>query len=135
MIERPSRAAGPAALFLAAALTTAALVAFRPHLAGPVPSWPGDELAIGTTWLVATAYAAWLTIVTALCLLATARGRHAFADRVARAAPPVARRVLQAALVGTWALLPAAAYAAPSTPLVVHVGPGGRLTIGSRPAA
>jgi hypothetical protein len=51
------------------------------------------------------------------------------AQRVARRAPPFARRILQAALVGAWALVPSVAAAAPpSAPLTVHVDSRGRLT-------
>ena len=68
---------------------------------------------IGSLWLAATTLA---------CVAALARGRTRAAHRIARFAPPLARRVLQAALVSSWALVPATAYAAPpSVPITVHV--------------
>jgi hypothetical protein len=123
------------ALFAAATATVAVLLAARPAFTGtslgPGPaSWSGDDLAIAVTWWGALLASAWLAITTLACVAALARGRTRTAHRIARFAPPLARRVLQAALVSTWALVPAAAYAAPpsSAPITVHVDGRGRLT-------
>jgi hypothetical protein len=122
------------ALFAAATATVAVLLATRPAFTdsrlGPGPaSWSGDDLAIAVTWWGAVLASAWLAITTLACVAALARGRTRTAHRIARFAPPLARRVLQAALVSTWALVPAAAYAAPpSAPITVHVDARGHLT-------
>ncbi len=92
-------------------------------------SLTGDELAIGVAAIVVIVCAAWLAVTTLACLGALAFGQRDAAIRIAGFAPPIARRVLQAALVGTTVLMPVAAHAAPpSEPLVLHVGAGGRLT-------
>jgi hypothetical protein len=121
------------ALFVAATATVAILLAARPAFTGsslgPDPaSWSGDDLAIAVMWWGAVLASAWLAITTLVCVAALARGRTRTAHRIARFAPPLARRVLQAALVSTWALVPAAAYAAPPAPITVHVDARGRLT-------
>jgi hypothetical protein len=128
------------ALFAAATATVAVLLAARPAFTGsgfgPGPaSWSGDDLAIAVMWSGAVLGSAWLAITTLACVAALARGRTRTAHRIARFAPPLARRVLQAALVSTWALVPAAAYATPpSAPITVHVDAHGRLTTDSRRA-
>jgi hypothetical protein len=122
------------ALFAAATATVVVLLTSRPastgSTLGPSPaSWSGDDLAIAVMWCGALLGSAWLAITTLACVAALARGRTRTAHRIARFAPPLARRVLHAALVGTWALVPAAAYAAPpSAPITVHVDARGRLT-------
>src|ERR1700722_15931611 len=115
------------ALLAASAATLAALLATRPHLAGSPVSWAGGELAYATTWLVAVGCAAWLTLVTSACAAAMAGGGSRGAQRIARWAPPVLRRILQAAIVTAGVVVPATAYALPASPIVLHVGPGGRL--------
>jgi hypothetical protein len=116
-----------ATLLVATAATLAMLRTLRPHLVGPPTAWSGDDLAFAVAWLAAVACSAWLLLTTLVCLAALARGRRRVADRVARWAPPIARRILQAALVGTWVVVPTVAYAAPAAPLVVRVGASGRL--------
>jgi hypothetical protein len=132
---RRTRTAQPMlALFAAATATVAILVAARPaftgmSLASGPAAWSGDDLAIAVMWSGAVLGSAWLAITTLACVGALARGRTGTAHRIARFAPPLARRVLQAALVSTWALVPAAASAAPpSAPITVHVDARGRLT-------
>jgi nucleoid-associated protein YgaU len=123
-------------LFAGSALTTAALCSARPQLTGGPSAWNGDDVASGATWLIAMVCATWLAVTTLACLCALARGEHATALRIAAFAPPLARRVLQTTLVTTAVLLPTAAYAtSPPTPLVLHVGAGGRLTTLSESAA
>src|SRR5437016_1696256 len=127
-------------LFVAAAATVAVLLAARPAFTGTslengVASWSGDDLAVAVMWWGAVLGSAWLAVTTLACVAALARGRTRTAHRIARFAPPVARRVLQAALVSTWALVPAAAYATPpSAPISVHVDAHGRLTADTRRA-
>jgi nucleoid-associated protein YgaU len=87
-------------------------------------------------WWGAVVGSAWLAATTLGCIAALARGNRRAAHRVAAWAPPLVRRLLQVALVSTWALVPAAAQAAsPSAPVTVHVGAGGRLATGSERAA
>jgi nucleoid-associated protein YgaU len=96
----------------------------------------GDDLAIVWMWWGAVFGCLWLAATTVACLGALARGRTDAAERMARLAPPLARRILQAALVSTWALVPAAAYATPpTTPITVHVDSQGRLTPETRRTA
>jgi len=111
----------------ASASTLVALMAARPHVAASAVLTSGDDLAFASAWVAAVGCACWLTVTTFACLVALGGGCPGVATRIARFGPPVARRLLQTALVGTFAVLPAAAYATPSAPLVVHVGPGGRL--------
>ena len=114
------------------AITVAALLGTRPHLAGSPGSWRGDDLAMASLWLLAVVCAAWLTISAFACAVALTSGRHAAARRIAGWAPPAARRMLQAALIGTWALVPTAAHATTPTtraPLVVSVDRHGRITL------
>jgi nucleoid-associated protein YgaU len=119
-------------LFAGTSLAFGVLVATRPTV-GSAASWTGDELAIVGMWWGAVVGSLWLAATTLGCIAALARGHVDAAQRVARVAPPLARRVLQAALVGTWALVPAAAYAAPpSAPITVHVDAHGRLEPGAR---
>ncbi len=122
------RAIGCALILLATSATTVAvLVVDRPRLSGGVGTWGGDELALVTAWLFAVVCAAWLGAVALACLAALSRGRRGVAHRIAGWAPPVARRALQTALIGTWALAPTYAYAAAPAPVTVQIGPSGRL--------
>jgi hypothetical protein len=116
---------------LAASATAVVFVGrVRPQLSGSIISWRGDDLAFATTWLLALIGAAWLTLTTLACLAAMARGEPLLAHRIAGWAPPIARRLLQTALIGGWALVPAHAYAAtPAPPVTVQVGSSGRLTV------
>jgi hypothetical protein len=130
-----------AALLIGATTILAALLATRPALgrptfAGGTASWTGDDLAVACLWWAALIGSLWLAATTLACIAALARGRTRAAHCIARFAPPMVRRVLQAALVGGWALVPAAAYAAPppSVPITVHVDAGGRLTTDTRRA-
>jgi hypothetical protein len=120
-------------LLAGAALTFMTLLAGRPQLSGGPASWAGDQLALACMWWGAVVSSAWLGATTLACITALARGNTRAAHRVAGWAPPLARRALQrAALMSTWALVPAAAYGAPPTaPITVHVGAGGRLVTGS----
>jgi hypothetical protein len=121
------------AVLAGATLTFGVLIATRPALEGSPGSWTGNDLAIVCLWWGAVAGSLWLAATTLACVAALARGRTRAAQRMARLAPPIVRRILQAALVGTWALVPAAAYAAPpSAPITVHVDPHGRLTTDTR---
>jgi hypothetical protein len=124
------------ALLPATAVTVVVLLADRPHLSGSITQWRGDDLAFATTWVAAILCALWLGVTTLGCAIALGRGDRVLAQRVARWAPPIARRVLQAALIGSWALVPANAFAAaPSAPVTVHAGAGGRLvTVPGSPA-
>jgi len=141
MTERTRRlqtAQRMAALPTVAGATLAALLATRPSLgrptfAGGTASWTGDDLALACLWWAALIGSLWLAATTLACVVALARGRTRAAHRIARFAPPFVRRVLQAALVGGWALGPAAASAAPppSVPITVHVDARGHLTTGS----
>jgi hypothetical protein len=137
MDQDPLRRAPAAtlALLAASAATLVILLADRPRYSGSITTWPGDDLALATTWLLAITCAAWLAGITLAYIVALARGEHATAHRIAGWAPPIARRVLQTALVGSWALLPTYAYAAaPVAPLTVQVGPAGRLVDVPTPA-
>jgi hypothetical protein len=134
---RPARAVLPMfALLAGASLTFGVLVATRPTLGGSPGSWTGDDLAVVCMWLGAVVGSLWLAATTLACIAALVRGRTRAARRMARLAPPIARRILQAALVGTWAFVPAAAYAAPpSAPITVHVDSHGRITTEPRRTA
>ena len=120
----------PAALTLlpVTAVTACVLLAARPRLSGSVTQWRGDDLAFAATWVDAMVCTIWLGVITVVCAMALGRGDRALAHRVAGWAPPIARRVLQAALIGSWALVPTYAFAsAPTAPLTVRAGAGGRL--------
>ena len=104
----------PAIVALAITATIAALVSTRPHLAGAPRSWSGDDLALEVVWWATLATLVWLGAIAMACAAALASGRTATALRIARWAPPFARGALGAALLGTWALAPAAAFAAPA---------------------
>jgi hypothetical protein len=144
MTERTSRVRTTqlmVALLAGATATLAALLATRPALgrptfAGGTASWTGDDLAVAYLWAAASIGSLWLAATTLACVAALTRGRVRAAHRIARFAPPMARRVLQAALVSGWALVPAAASAAPSpsVPITVHVDTGGHLTTDTRRA-
>ena len=129
-----------AALLTGAMATLATLLATRPALvrptfAGGAASWTGDDLAVACLWWAALIGSLWLAATTLACVAALARGRTRAAHRIARFAPPLARRVLEAALVSSWALVPATAYAAPpSVPITVHVDARGHLTTDTRRA-
>jgi nucleoid-associated protein YgaU len=117
------------ALLTAATAPVAVLLATRPALAPAPASWTGDDLAVALLWWGAVIASVWLAVTTLACVAALARGRTRSAHDIARLAPPIARRVLQAALVSTWALVPTAAYATPSSaPITVHADARGRLT-------
>lgn len=126
------------ALLAGAAATVAVLITSRPALDGSTlasgpASRTGDDLAIALLWWGAVIGTAWLAVTTLAFVAALARGRTRTAHRIARFAPPLARRLLQAALVSTWALVPAAAYATPpSGPITVHVDGRGHLTTETR---
>jgi hypothetical protein len=129
MFIHHTRMIAPMLLLLAgAALASGVLVSTRPTVGGAGSS-TGDDLAITCMWWGAVIGCVWLAATTFACVAALARGRTGAAHRIARLAPPLARRMLQAALVSTWALVPAAAYAAPprSAPITVHVDTQGRL--------
>jgi nucleoid-associated protein YgaU len=120
---------GSAFVLLAASTATfAALVIARPRLAPGPAVQSGDDLALAAVWILAVACAAWLTLTSWACLVALVRGRPGVAARIAGFGPPLARRIVEAALAGTFAVLPATTLATPLKPLVVRVGPGGRLT-------
>jgi hypothetical protein len=126
------------ALLIGAAATLAALLAARPALgrptfAGGSASSTGDDLAVACVWWCAVLGSLWLAATTLACVAALARGRTRAARRIARFAPPLVRRVLQAALITGWGLVPTSAYAAPpSVPITVHVDTHGRLTTDTR---
>jgi hypothetical protein len=130
--RRPSIASAiaSATAFLAgSALAGFVLLSERPHRFGPVSTWRGDDLAFGAAWAIAFVCTVWLALTTLACLAALAHGDHRAATRIAGFAPPFARRMLQAALVTSFALAPAAAHAqVPPAPLTLHVGSGGLLT-------
>jgi nucleoid-associated protein YgaU len=135
IVSRGRTVASMLLLLAGASLVSALLFATRPTVGGAA-SWTGDDLAIVGLWCGAVIGSLWLAATTLACVAALARGRTRAAQRMARLAPPIARRILQAALVGTWALVPAAAYAAPpSAPITVHVDPHGRLTTEPRRTA
>ncbi len=121
------------ALLGAATATAAALLATHPALAPSPASWSGDDLAVTILWWSAVIASIWLAATTLLCVAALARGRTGSAHRIARFAPPIARRALLAALISTSALAPTAAYATPSSSsssssgtITVHADRGGR---------
>src|SRR3989442_1458793 len=94
-------------------VTLAALLATRPALSRPTlaggsASGTGDDLALACLWWCTLLGILWLAATTLACVAASARGHTRAAHRIARFAPPLARRVLQAALLGTWALVPSA---------------------------
>lgn len=123
------------ALLIGAAATAALLLATRPAPSHAGASW-SDDLAVALVWWGAVIASIWFAITTLACVAALARGRTRAAHRISRLAPPLARRVLQAALISTWALVPTAAYASPpSTPITVHADARGRLTDDTRPAS
>jgi hypothetical protein len=108
---RASSNAATGAVLASAAVVFAMLLAARPHFSGGIAAWRGDELAIGSTWLVAIVCAAWLALTTLACLAAVAGGQHGVAADIARFAPPFTRRILPAALVSALAFAPTAAHA------------------------
>jgi hypothetical protein len=136
MIMSRTRMVAPMlSLLVGAALVFCVLVATQPTV-GRAASWTGDDLAIVGMWWGAVIGCLWLAATTLVCIAALARGHADAAQRVARLAPPLARRILQSALVGTWVLVPAAAYAAPpAAPITVHVDTHGRLTTETRRTA
>jgi hypothetical protein len=135
MIIRHSAARAHASaltLLAASAATVAVLVTRPPRISGAVTSWRGDDLALATAWLVAITCAVWLVATMLASLGALICGQRALAHRIAGWAPPIARRVLHTALIGSWALVPSYAYASAAAPLTVHVSPAGRL-VGAPP--
>jgi len=106
-----------------------ALSVLRPRPSGPPAAWSSDDVARVACWALAAAYTAWLTVVAvATSIVAAGRGGGAV-HIVSRCAPPLARRLLRAALAGTLAVAPTTA-----PPVTVHVGPDGRLSRGPAPA-
>ena len=133
MLRQRLRAAGPALAQLAAATATiAALVHTHPAGASDLTSGRGDDLALAVLWIAAVATAAWLGLVAAAFAGALIRRRPDVAVRVARGMPAFLRPSLLLA-VTAWTLAPVAASAAtstsPASPLVVHVGAGGRVVV------
>ena len=135
--RRASPIVSAAAVLAGSVVAVGALLCVRPHLSGDPSSWRSDDLAFAATWLVAIACAAWLGLTTLACVAALARGRQGRAARLARFAPPFARRIVQAALVTSFVLAPSAVGAdtAPAS-FTLHVGADGRLTTApeARPA-
>jgi nucleoid-associated protein YgaU len=86
----------------AGAMTLAAMLTARPHPSGPVASWPGDELAITTAWMLAVLSCIWLVVVSAVCDAGFRTPTSRVARRGARLAPAFVRRLVEVALVGTF---------------------------------
>src|SRR5689334_634401 len=107
------------------AVAVIALYATRPGVPGPPTSWSGDDVARVAGWTLTAAYTGWLTATTSVFWIARALARPgaASAQWALRWAPPVAGRVMRAALAGTLAV-------AQPPPVTLHVGPDGRLPRG-----
>ena len=84
----------------------AALVATRPPLTGSVWSG-GDDLALAVAWAVALAASAWLFVATGTCVVALGLARPRLARRIAPALPFGIRSLVEIAIVGSCAVLPA----------------------------
>jgi hypothetical protein len=82
------------------------LVATRPPLTGPFWS-RGDDLALVVAWAGALAASAWLFVATGTCLVALGLARPTLARRVALALPFGIRSLVEVAIVGSLAVLPA----------------------------
>ncbi len=84
----------------------AALVATCPPLTGSVWSG-GDDLALAVAWAVALAASAWLFVATGTCVVALGLARPRLARRIAPALPFGIRSLVEVAIVGSFAVLPA----------------------------
>ena len=82
------------------------LIATRPPLTGSVWS-RGDDLALAVAWAGALAASAWLFVATGTCLVALGLARPTLARRVAPALPFGIRSLVEVAIVGSLAVLPA----------------------------
>jgi len=89
-----------------AAGSLAALVATRPPLTGSVWSG-GDDLMLAVAWAVALAASAWLFVATGTCVVALGLARPQLARRLAPALPFGIRSLVEVAIVGSCAVLPA----------------------------
>lgn len=89
-----------------AVASLAALVATRPPLTGAVWS-RGDDLALVVAWAVALAASAWLLVATGTCVVALGLARPALAQRLAAVLPFGIRSLVEIAIVGSCAVLPA----------------------------
>jgi hypothetical protein len=84
----------------------AALVATRPPLTGSVWSG-GDDLTLAVAWAVALAASAWLFVASGTCVVALGLARPQLARRLAPALPFGIRSLVEVAIVGSCAVLPA----------------------------
>jgi hypothetical protein len=84
----------------------AVLVGIRPPLTGSVWS-RGDDLALVAAWAAALAASAWLFVASGTCLAALGLARPTLAQRVAPALPLRIRSLVEVAIVGSLAVLPA----------------------------
>jgi nucleoid-associated protein YgaU len=89
-----------------AAGSLAALLATRPPLTGSVWSG-GDDLALVVAWAVALAASAWLFVATGTCVVALGLARPQLARRLAPVLPFGIRSLVEVAIVGSCAVLPA----------------------------
>jgi nucleoid-associated protein YgaU len=89
-----------------AAGSLAALLATRPPLTGS--AWSGgDDLALVVAWAVALAASAWLFVATGTCVVALGLARPQLARRLAPVLPFGIRSLVEVAIVGSCAVLPA----------------------------
>jgi hypothetical protein len=84
----------------------AALVATRPPLTDSVWSG-GDDLTLAVAWAVALAASAWLFVATGTCVVALGLARPELARRLAPVLPFGIRSLVEVAIAGSCAVLPA----------------------------
>src|ERR1700730_15181730 len=86
-----------------AAMTLAALVTAHPSPTGPISSWSGNDLGVTTAWALAVLSSAWLVVVTAVCDMGLRSRTSHLALVSARLAPAFVRRLVEVAIVGSFA--------------------------------
>ena len=86
-----------------AAMTLAALVTAHPSPSGPISSWSGNDLGVTTAWALAVLSSAWLVVVTAVCDMGLRSRTSHLALVSARLAPAFVRRLVEVAIVGSFA--------------------------------
>ncbi len=104
-----------ASLALASTATAVALGTHAPHLAAPLTTWTGEQIALATAWAVALVAATWVGLTSLVALLALV-SRNRIATNLTRVcAPRLVRHVVEASLVASLLVVPArAAVAAPA---------------------
>jgi hypothetical protein len=91
---------------LLALVSLVALAAARPPFTKSLVA-RGDDLALAVAWIVATAAAVWLFVLTGASAIALGLGRPRLARRLAPALPARLRRVIEIAIVASCVAVPA----------------------------